>query len=344
MSELRQNFATKEWVVIATERARRPEEMAHHSERKPAAPFVANCPFCPGNEKLTPAEIMRIPTSTEVPWHARVIPNKFAALSREVQPTRTVHRSRRSVNGFGVHDVIVETPDHSEVMALMPDSYMAEILRIYKIRYDELSLDRRIALITIFKNHGPDAGTSLEHPHSQIIATPVISLQVRERFQHALRHFDDYGECMFCQMLEEELEEQSRIVAISEHFVALELYASPAPFCTHIYPRRHMASFGDVSGAEINDLARMLRSILAKLYHGLADPDFNFTIRSAPAESVGVKYFHWYLSVIPRLTRMAGFELGSGMFINTVLPEAAAEFLRKVDGDAVRDAAATASS
>ena len=344
MSELRQNFATKEWVVIATERARRPEEMARHSQRKPAAPFVANCPFCPGNEKLTPAEIMRIPTSTEVPWHTRVIPNKFAALSREVQPTRTVHRSLRSVNGFGVHDVIVETPDHSEVMALMPDSYMAEILRIYKIRYDELSLDRRIALITIFKNHGPDAGTSLEHPHSQIIATPVISLQVRERFQHALRHFDDYGECMFCQMLEEELQEQTRIVAISEHFAALELYASPAPFCTHIYPRRHMASFGDVSAMEINDLARMLRSILAKLYHGLADPDFNFTIRSAPAESVGVKYFHWYLSVIPRLTRMAGFELGSGMFINTVLPEAAAEFLRKVDVDAVKDAAKAASS
>src|SRR5208337_3780924 len=270
MPELRQNFATKEWVVIATERARRPEEMARHSERKPAASFVANCPFCPGNEKLTPPEVMRVPTSVDVPWHARVIPNKFAALSRDVQPTRTVHRSLRSVNGFGVHDVIVETPDHSEVMALMPDSYMAEILRIYKIRYDELSLDRRIALITIFKNHGPDAGTSLEHPHSQIIATPVISLQVRERFQQALRHFDDFGECIFCQMLDEELQEQTRIVMVSEHFVALELYASAAPFSTHIYPRRHMASFGDVSGAEMNDLARMLRLILAKLYHGLA--------------------------------------------------------------------------
>jgi len=318
--------------------------MARHSERKPLAPFVANCPFCPGNEKLTPPEIMRIPTSMEVPWHARVVPNKFAALSREVQPTRTVHRSLRSVNGFGVHDVIVETPDHSQVMALMSDSYVAEILRIYKTRYDEISLDPRIALITIFKNHGPDAGTSLEHPHSQIIATPVSSLQVRERFQQALRHFDDFGECMFCQMLEEELEEQTRIVAVSEHFVTLELYASAAPFSTHIYPRRHMASFGDVSTAEMNDLARMLRSILAKLYHGLADPDFNFTIRSAPAESVGVKYFHWYLSVIPRLTRVAGFELGSGMFINTVLPEAAAEFLRKVDVEAVKNTVTAASS
>ncbi|MGZ7103179.1 MAG: galactose-1-phosphate uridylyltransferase, partial [Candidatus Angelobacter sp.] len=140
-------------------------------------------------------------------------------------------------------------------------------------------------------------------------------------------------------MLEEELQEQTRIVAVSEHFAALEVYASPAPFCTHIYPRRHMASFGDVSAVEMNDLARMLRLLLAKLYHGLADPDFNFTIRSAPAESVGVKYFHWYLSVIPRLTRVAGFELGSGMFINTVLPEAAAEFLRKVDVETAKNTA-----
>lgn len=283
---------------------------------------------------MTPPEVLRVPASPETPWHVRVVPNKFAALSREAQPIRTVHRSRRTVNGFGVHDVIIETPDHSQVLALMPDSYVAEILRVYKTRYDELSLDPRIAHVTIFKNHGPDAGTSLEHPHSQLVATPVISHQVRERFQHAMRHYDDYGECMFCQMLEEELQEQARVVMVSEHFVALELFASPAPFCTHIYPRRHMASFGDVSAAEINDLSRMLRTVLAKLYHGLGDPDFNFTIRSAPAENVGVKYFHWYVSVIPRLTRVAGFELGSGMFINTVLPEEAAEFLRKIDAEA----------
>jgi UDPglucose--hexose-1-phosphate uridylyltransferase len=339
MPELRQNFATKEWVVIATERARRPEEMAKHQQRKALAAFVPNCPFCPGNEGLTPPEVLRVPSSSSVPWHVRVVPNKFAALSRDAIPERTFHRSRRSVNGFGVHDVVIETPDHSQVMALMPDSYVAEILRVYKTRYDELSLDPRIAHITIFKNHGSDAGTSLEHPHSQLIATPVISHQVRERFQHALRHFDDYGECMFCQMLEEEVDEQTRIVMVSEHFVALELYASHAPFCTHIYPRRHMASFGDVSAAEINDLSRMLRAMLAKLYQGLQDPDFNFTIRSAPAESVGVKYFHWYVSIIPRLTRVAGFELGSGMFINTVLPEAAAEFLRHVDAESAGMAA-----
>ena len=339
MPELRQNFATKEWVVIATERARRPEQMAQHRERKELAAFVATCPFCPGNESLTPPEILRVPASAS-PWHVRVVPNKFAALDRATNPVRTVHRSRRSVNGFGVHDVIVETPDHSQVLALMPDSYVAEILRVYKTRYDELSLDPRIAHITIFKNHGIDAGTSLEHPHSQLVATPVISHQVRERFQHAMRHYDDYGECMFCQMMAEELEEGQRIVMVSEHFVALELYASPVPFCTHIYPRRHTASFGDVSAAEINELARVLRTMLAKLYHGLGNPDFNFSIRSAPAESVGVRYFHWYVSIIPRLTRVAGFELGSGMFINTVVPEAAADFLRKVDAENAEVAAA----
>jgi UDPglucose--hexose-1-phosphate uridylyltransferase len=234
------------------------------------------------------------------------------------------------MGGFGVHDVIIDTPDHSQSMALMQDAHVANVLRAYKSRYAALSLDPRIAHITIFKNHGLDAGASMEHPHTQLIATPVISSQVRQRFHQALAHYDEYGECMFCQMLEEEIPEQKRVVLMTEHFVALEVFASPTPFCTHIYPRRHMASFGDISAAEITDLARALRTVLAKLYHGLENPDFNFTIRSAPAEYVGVKHFHWYVSVIPRLTRVAGFELGSGMFINTVLPEAAAEFLRNV--------------
>jgi UDPglucose--hexose-1-phosphate uridylyltransferase len=212
----------------------------------------------------------------------------------------------------------------------MPEAHLANVLRAYKSRYDALSHDPRIAHITIFKNHGLEGGASLEHPHSQLVATPVISNQVRDRLEEALRHFDEYGECMFCEVVQQELNDPERIVLASEHFVALEPFASPTPFCTHIYPRRHMASFGDISANEIQDLAHTLRTVLAKLYHGLENPDFNYTIRSAPAEWVGVRYFHWYVSIIPRLTRVAGFELGSGMFINTVLPEAAAEFLRNV--------------
>lgn len=330
MPELRQNFITKEWVIIANERAKRPKELISQKPPQPLAHFVATCPFCPGNEDKTPPEVMRVPAGSSGPWQVRVVPNKFSALERETQPTRTIHRSRRSIGGFGVHDVIIETPDHSQVTALLDDAHVANVLRAYKSRYDELSLDPRIAQVIIFKNHGIDAGTSLEHPHSQLIATPVISSQVRGRFQIALQHYDDYGICIFCQMIEEELAEEERVVLATEHFVVFEPFASSTPFATHIFPRRHMASFGDISTAEVNDLARVLRKVLGKVYHGLGNPDFNYTLRSAPAELHEVKYFHWYVSVIPRISRVAGFELGSGMFINSVPPESAAEFLRNV--------------
>ncbi len=330
MPELRQNQFTKEWVIIATERARRPEELVVKRPARELPTYSEKCPFCPGNESQTPPEVFRYPMNDDDPWQVRVFPNKFAALSREAEPRRSFERSHRKIEGFGVHDVIVETPDHSLSMARLPESAIGDVLRAYKARYDQLSLDPRIAHITIFKNHGAGAGTSLEHPHSQLIGTPVISSQVRQRFQEALRHWDDYGDCMFCEMIREEMFQRTRVVAVSEHFVAMEYFASATPFSTYIYPLRHMASFGDISTGELNDLAGLMKNILAKLYVGLNDPDFNYVIRSAPAESAGVKYYHWYVSIIPRLTRVAGFELGSGMFINTVLPEAAAEFLRNV--------------
>jgi UDPglucose--hexose-1-phosphate uridylyltransferase len=328
MPELRQNFSTKEWVIIATERARRPEELAAHRPEQAVPGFVETCPFCPGNEDKTPPEIMRVPANGGGPGSVRVIPNKFAALSSDVQPTRDLQHFRRRINGFGFHEVIIDSPDHSRYMAQLPDAHVASILGVYKERYNELSMDPRVNHITIFKNHGADAGASLQHPHSQLIATPVIPSQVRQRLHEALCHYDDAGECMFCHMVEREVEEKTRIVLKSQFFVAMEVFASATPFATHIFPLRHMASFGEISAAEIPDLALILRILLAKIYVGLNNPDLNFTIRSGPSDYVGARHFHWYVSVIPRLTRVAGFELGSGMFINTVLPEAAAEFLR----------------
>ncbi len=339
MPELRQNFFTKEWVIIATERAKRPEELATHRAAQTQPSFVESCPFCPGNESKTPPEVMRTPYGGE-PWTVRVIPNKFAALSSDVQPVRSLQHLRRRVDGFGFHEVIVDSPDHAGFFPFLPDEHIASVLRVYRERYNALSRDRRVAHITIFKNHGLDAGASLQHPHSQLIATPVIPSQVRHRLYEALRHYDDVGECMFCHMVEREIGDETRIVCKSENFVAMEVFASPTPFATHIFPLRHMASFGDISDLEINDLARVLRTLLAKIYVGLENPDLNFTVRSGPAEYAGARHFHWYMSVIPRLTRVAGFELGSGMFINTVLPEAAAEFLRKVSVEKVLGAAA----
>ncbi len=328
MPEMRQNRFTKEWVIIATERAKRPEELKSHREAKRLPSYSAQCPFCPGNEHMAPPAVMSIPQEQD--WQVRVVPNKFAALAREGEPWRRIERSRRTMNGVGIHDVIVESRDHSLTPARLPLGNVMEVVRCYRERFRAVSADPRIAHVTIFKNHGVSAGTSLEHPHSQMIATPVISSQVRYRLYEALRHYDEFGECIFCTAIQEELEEKSRIVMISDFFIALEPFASATPFATYLYPRRHMASFGDITEEEMQDLAHMLKTILAKLYVGLEDPDFNYAIRSAPHENAGVMYYHWYLSVIPRLTRVAGFELGSGMFINTVLPEAAAEFLRNV--------------
>jgi len=338
MPELRQNRFTKEWVIIATERAKRPGDLKikhEHQEERPH--YSEKCPFCAGNEHMAPPEIMRM--GGKEGWNVRVIPNKFAALSREVQPERIFYRSLRTMNGFGIHDVVIESPDHATSLALAPASQTRMVLQAYRKRYLEVSLDERVAHVTIFKNHGAQAGASQEHPHSQLIATPVVSLQVRQRLHEALRHHDEFGECIFCQMVQEELVEQRRLVLTSEHFVVCQQFASPTPFTTHFYPRRHMASFGDITDVELNDLAQTLHTLLAKLHIGLGDPDYNFTIRTAPAENAGVKYYHWYLSLIPRLTKVAGFELGSGMFINTVLPEDAAEFLRNINVEAEKQAA-----
>jgi UDPglucose--hexose-1-phosphate uridylyltransferase len=329
MPELRQNRFTKEWVIIATERAKRPDQMIVKREVKPLERYAANCPFCPGNEAQAPPELARLPADGS--WQVRVVPNKFAALSREGKPDRTIHRSRRSMNGVGLHEVIAETPDHSLTTALLSDAQVAEIIRMYKYRFHAAHTDPRVAHVTLFKNHGSAGGASLEHPHSQMIATPIISSQVRMRMFEAMRYYDEFGGCIFCQVMEEEMGEQTRIVLTSDHFVAMEPYASGTPFATHIYPRRHMASFGEISVAEIADLGRVLKAVLAKLYWGLENPDFNYTVRTGPPEAEGEKHYHWYISIIPRLTKVAGFELGSGMFINVVLPETAAEFLRNTD-------------
>ena len=342
MPELRQNRITKEWVIVATERAKRPKDLVLSRPVKTPPAFVSSCPFCPGNEANTPPEILRVAGPNDGEWLVRVIPNKFAALAPTIQPKRTVERSKRTVTGFGFHEVIVESPDHSATTALLSDAQVCNLLKVFKARYEQLSLDSRVANITVFKNHGVEAGTSLEHSHCQLIATPVISSQVRSRLHEALRHYDEFGECIFCSVMQDEMEEKTRVVLETDHFVVIEPFASGTPFNTYIYPKRHSASFGDISAVEITDLSRVLRTVLAKLYHGLQDPDYNYTIRSAPAEYAGVKYYHWYLSIIPRLSRVAGFELGSGMFINTVLPEAAAEFLREVEVEARATAAASA--
>ena len=202
-------------------------------------------------------------------------------------------------------------------------TYLARFLRFYG--------DERIKHVIIFKNHGEAAGTSLEHPHSQIVGTPVIPRLVRIRVEEALRHYGNVGECLYCRSLQEELSDGSRVIAENASFAAFVPYAALSPFHIWIFPKHHGASFATVTGSELADLASVLKDLLLRVRLGLDDPDFNFIVRSLPPEEASVKYYHWYLSLVPRVTRAAGFELGTGMFINTALPEKSAKFLRSVE-------------
>jgi len=329
MSELRYNLISQEWVIIATERAKRPRDFTKAKRGKIVLPeFKAECPFCPGNEDKTPEETFRLGDRSR--WKVRVTYNKFPALSPLSNHDRISEGTLRSMDGFGIHEVIIEHPRHNMVIPLMAKEEVADIIKVYKSRYLAIQQINHIEAIVIFKNHGVQAGTSLEHSHSQLIATPIIPPQLRNRLTRAMNYFDETGKCIFCQMFDEELHAKKRIVLETDKFVSFIPYAALSPFHLWIFPRRHNASFVGIDDSEIQDLACNLKNTLAKLYYGLDNPDLNISIHSPPTHESGVDYFHWYISVIPRISKVAGFELGSGIFINVALPEESAEFLRNV--------------
>lgn len=334
MPEIRHNLISREWVIIATERAKRPDQFTQERGVRVDLPaYSPTCPFCPGNEAKTPPETFRLPEGKKKPWQVRVVPNKFAALAAEGEPERMNVGIKHTVSGVGVHEVIVESPQHNLTLARMSDAGVEQVVEAYLARYHAVVADRRVEQVTLFKNHGPDAGTSLEHPHAQLIGTPIIPSDVRDRMENALRFYDETGRCIYCTTLAEECEEGTRLVDENEHFAAFVPFAALSPFHIWIFPKRHSASFGRMTEGELPALAHILRRVLIRLHDGLHDPDFNFVIRTAPKECEPVRYYHWYVSVVPRVTKLAGFELGSGMFINVAQPEASAEFLRQVPVD-----------
>lgn len=330
MPELRQNMVTKQWVIIASERAKRPDNYAepHSGILTDDAPvYDPSCPFCPNNEELD-LELERFPNKG--PWQTRVVTNKFPALSREGDPIRSFDGVHRQISGVGHHEIVVDHPHHNTTMALMTPAEITTVLETFYHRGWNIHNDPRIEHIVYFKNHGKRAGASLAHPHSQIVGLPVVPTDIRHRTEEARRYFDDHGKCVFCKMVEDELSDNARLVTVSEHFVAFVLYAAPTPFHIWIIPRHHSVSYVYTLPEELSDLATMLQDVLRRLYVGLCDPAYNLVIRSSPIKEISNDYFHWYIALIPRLSRTAGFELGSGMYINPSLPEECAEFLRNV--------------
>jgi len=334
MPQLRQDPATHEWTIVAAERAKRPDQFRVGREKRPAPPsYSPTCPFCPGNEKMTPPEIYSLPAdkaSGGPPWKIRVIPNKFAALVPEGSLERRVEADFfRNMDGFGYHEVIVQTPHHDKPLALLSREEVTDLILTCRRRYLELRKMPGIEAIIIFENHGPSAGTSLEHPHSQIVAIPVVPNRMRDRYESAIQYYDDLHHCVYCDMLEKETQIGTRIVEWGQGFVVLNPYASTAPFETWILPTRCEPSFGNITDEECSELAAVLRKTLRKLYFGLNNPDYNLVLNTALVGEENKHYYVWHIQIIPRLTTRAGFEIGSGVYITTALPEETAKFLRE---------------
>ncbi len=331
MSEIRKDYVTDTWVVISEERAMRPKDYV-----KPRPPVVQKtCVFCEGNEKMTPPEIYAFRsegTKADDPgWWIRTVPNKYPALRIEGELQKKSGSVFTSMTGIGCHEVVIESPAHDRSIALLETRQIRELLEMYRARLADLSGDRRFKYILIFENHGAEAGASLEHPHSQIIATPMIPVYVAGELRGAEHYYIDMGgECIYDTIIKEELAQSKRVVFENSSFVCLTPFASKYPYELMILPKRHSSSFVECSHHEIADLAEMLGNTLSSLYKVLEDPPYNFYIHTAPVNTREHPFYHWHIEIIPRVSKLAGFERGTGFYINSLSPENAAAQLSAV--------------
>jgi UDPglucose--hexose-1-phosphate uridylyltransferase len=291
------------------------------------SPHEPTCPFCPGNEDQTPPEISRLPAHPD--WRVRVVPNMYAALSGDGPPARSGEPMFREMPGVGSHEVVIETPRHDGRMDELTQEEVTRIVWVWRERYRSLIARPDVRAVVVFKNFGALAGTSLSHPHSQIVATPVFLPRLLRRLDVATRYFDEHGACVYDEVIEAERQAQVRVVEEYGGFVAFEPWAAQTPFETWIAPTFHQGSFGDLEDEEVDDLAGILIRTLSALRRACGDPDFNLVMYSAPTNGGHAEQvFHWHLKLIPRIATQAGFEIGSAMSINTVAPEDAATLLR----------------
>ncbi|EKF48750.1 galactose-1-phosphate uridylyltransferase [Thermosipho africanus H17ap60334] len=331
MPEYRKDPVVRRWVIIATERAKRPHDFTVPKEEAKGG----FCPFDYGNEHTTPPEIFAFrPENTEPNspgWWVRVVPNKFPAVNPDIEIEKYGHGMYDAMAGFGYHEVVVETPEHSSTFALYDDKQAEEVVWAYVKRFRQLREDKRLKYILIFKNHGALGGASLPHPHSQIIAIPSVPKRVLEELNGAKDYYDYKERCVFCDMISQEKIENRRIVEENEDFIAFAPYASRFPFEVWIAPKVHSHDFGKIEDSQVKTFAIILRNTLKRIYKVLDNPPYNFVIHTSPTYEEGKIYYHWHVEIMPRLTRVAGFEWGSGFYINPVPPEDASKYLKNVE-------------
>ena len=325
MSELRQDPITRDWVIINPERAKRPEDAGGAQLAAPG-----DCPFCPGNEAAAPREVDSI-TDAQGRWLVRAVPNKYPALrSRpEIAPERGQSAEGwQRLAGYGHHEVIIESPDHAASLGTMPAEQVRWVIEMYVRRYRALAArDSGIRQVVLFRNQGRRAGTSLSHPHSQIVAAPVVSPETRRRMVDEVAFFDATGHCGLCWVLAQELQSGARVIHESECFATLAPYASRMPFQMQVVPLRHNPAFTEIDDGELEDLAAHLSRVLAGLHCLLEDPQYNLVMFDPPLDQMHRGANHWLIEIMPRITTPAGFELGSRIIVNVLAPEGAAREL-----------------
>ncbi len=331
MPELRRDPIVGRWVIIATERARRPSQF----QRKVEEPEGGLCPFCPGHEDKTPHEVYYSGRSPAAPantpgWKVRVIPNRYPALMIEGDLDRQAEGIYDRMNGVGAHEVVIETPEHAKALGDLSDSEVTEVLFAFKARVVDLRNDLRFRYILLFKNHGTAAGATLEHSHSQLIALPVTPRQVVEEIEGARKHHDHRERCIFCDIVGQERKDRSRLIYENDEFVVFAPWAPRSPFETWILPKRHESNFEAEPKERLGLCAQALRTTLRRIGSALGRPAYNFMVHTNPLRDAPSLSYHWHIELMPALTQVAGFEWGSGFHINPVPPEEAAEFLRKV--------------
>jgi UDPglucose--hexose-1-phosphate uridylyltransferase len=338
MAELRKDLVTGRWVIISTARGKRPTDFPPDIKETKGK---ENCPFCPGNEALTPPEIYALrPNGSPQDrpgWKVRVVPNKYPALGIDFPLSKKGLGIYDQMSGFGAHEVIIETTDHEKTIEDLSTEEIRDVVTVCQDRIQDLHKDVRFRYVLLFKNEGVQAGASLSHPHSQLIATPITPKRVKEKLVGAQAYFRQKERCVYCDIIAHEKEGGIRLVYENEHFLTFCPFASRFPFEMCLLPKHHEINFHE-SRDHLTALAQCLKATMEKLDSVLNHPQYNYVFHSAPNlfprpgrwQTIHEDY-HWHLEIIPRLTKVAGFEWGTGFYINPTSPEDAAKYLREAE-------------
>ena len=331
MPELRKDPVTGRWAIISTDRQKRPNDFRFE---RTAIIGRELCPFCPGREAMTPPEVLSYRHDGGAPntpgWELRVVPNKFPALQVEGTLDREGDGMFDRMNGIGAHEVIIETPDHDRSLSMMSEAEIERVLWAYRERMLDLKRDHRLRYILVFKNHGAAAGATLDHPHSQLIALPIVPDFVREEIEGARLHYRVKERCVYCDIIHQDLRDGGRVIQENAEIIAVSPYAPRFAFETWLLPKQHSARFEEAPRHVYESLARMLKAILQRLDRALERPPFNLVVHTSPFSEELAAQYHWHIEIMPKLTRVAGFEWGTGFYINPTPPEEAAKVLRAV--------------